>query len=66
MSTLAEAFAAELARNNKTLAHYELIGPPGRFGAARISALIERATAAQLAGDVMLMMVLLEDLKDTK
>lgn len=62
--TLGDVLPEEIARVTEILGHYQQIGPAGAFGAMLIKASLERATRALASGDIGLMLVCLNDLKE--
>jgi hypothetical protein len=62
--TLGDALPDEIARVTKILGYYQEIGPAGAFGVMMIRASLDRATRALASGDIGLMLVCLNDLKE--
>ncbi|WP_213761746.1 hypothetical protein [Caballeronia sp. dw_19] len=62
--TLGDALPDEIARVTEILGHYQQIGPAGAFGAMMIKASLDRSTRALASGDIGLMLVCLNDLKE--
>ena len=65
VDSLGEALPREMARvRDKVLPAYLEIGPAGRPAAAMMRWSIDRATKALAEGDVMAMIIALQDLKE--
>lgn len=64
--TLGEAFPIEQARVRRILGYYREIGPVGNFGAAMIEDVLQRADQAAVAGDVVVMMRIYQEMQDVK
>jgi len=62
--TLGDVLPDEIARVTKILGYYQEIGPAGAFGVMYIRASLDRATRALASGDIGLMLVCLNDLKE--
>lgn len=66
MTSLGEDFPKEQARCREVLSQYREIGPPGRFGALMIEDMLRRADRAAMSGDVIEMIRVYEEMRDTK
>jgi hypothetical protein len=66
VSSLGEEFPKEQARCRELLGIYREIGAPGRFGALMIEDMLRRADDAAMSGDVVRMIGIYEEMRDTK
>ena len=66
MTSLGEEYPKEQARCRELLTQYQEIGPPGRFGALMIEDMLCRADEAAISGDVIAMIRLYEEMKESK
>ena len=66
MTSLGEEYPKEQARCRELLTQYQEIGPPGRFGALMIEDMLRRADEAAISGDVIAMIRLYEEMKESK
>jgi hypothetical protein len=64
MKTLGDALPDEIARVTEILGHYQQIGPAGAFGVMMLKASLDRATRALASGDIGVMLVCMNDLKE--
>ena len=66
LKTLGEELPKELARVRELLSAYKEIGTAGRFGALMIEGLLRKADKAMADGDVVNMIRVYEELKNTQ
>lgn len=66
MSSLGEAYPLEQARCRELLGQYKEIGPAGAFGAAMLEDLLQRADRAAVAGDIVAMIGLYQEMQAAK
>lgn len=64
--TLADAFQAEQSRCRELLEAYIEIGPAGWFGRVILKDLLNRADAAVMNGDVVLMLQIYGEMKECR
>ena len=66
MSSLGETFPKEQARCREVLMRYKEIGPPGQFAAVMIEDMLRRADEAAISGDVVEMIRIYKEMKETE
>lgn len=64
MTTLGDDFPKEQARVREILGYYKELGPVGMFGAAMIEDVLRRADQAAIAGDVVAMIRVYQQMKE--
>jgi len=64
MGTLGDQLPEEQARVREILGHYKAVGPPGKFGAAIIEQVLQRADKAVIGGDIVAMLASYKELKE--
>ena len=66
MLSLGEAYPQEQARCRELLREYEAIGVSGRWGKAVIEEVLSRADKAAIAGDIVAMIGVYQEMKALK
>jgi len=66
VNTLGDEYPKEQARCRELLGMYREIGPAGRFGALMIEDMLRRADEAAMAGDVVEMLRVFGEMKESK
>lgn len=66
MTSLADEYPKEQARNRELLSAYREIGIPGKFGAFILEDLLRRADEAAVSGDVVAMLRCFAEMKESQ